>query len=263
MKKILSKIFKPKLFLPLVSLFCASIITGCYTQIYTGEYGPRPLENYPNRKAVIIKPSGSDSTAIANSISEDSIALDDSIIEAESGRNSAPVIVNYYYSNRPYYRGYSAWDWDYPTLSFGLYSSRYQSYNDPYWWHDDYFRRQRIREYRNGYYYNGDGYHNHGSHYSPPPSTGSGGNNSNNPPRSSLFTPPPNSSHLQKGHRSNRSDAIAPSNNTPPGNNLTPPPSNQSNPPAPKQSAEPAPTQNSTPSENNDNHERLQKGKRR
>src|SRR4051812_44891897 len=96
-------------------------LTGCYTQLYTGGYAERTVYPYPNDRDASPRDS-----ALADSL--------DSVAAADTLHQSKTVIVNNYYDNSPYYRGYSIDAWDYPFVSLGFYSGRYRDYYGPYWW---------------------------------------------------------------------------------------------------------------------------------
>jgi hypothetical protein len=109
-----------------LSLAAALSLTGCYTQLYTRGYAERAVYPYPYEE-----------TARAPGDS----AAGDSLAAADSARPPATVIVNNYYPESRYYRGYSLDAWDYPFISFGFYSGRYRDYYGPYWWHGSHYRR--------------------------------------------------------------------------------------------------------------------------
>lgn len=109
-------------------------LTGCYTQLYTGGYAERTVYPYPYDH-----PASPRDSAVADSL--------DSVAAADTLRHPKTVIVNNYYDNSPYYRGYSIDAWDYPFVSFGFYSGRYRDYCDPYWWHGGYAHPRHYRYY--------------------------------------------------------------------------------------------------------------------
>jgi hypothetical protein len=113
-------------------------LTGCYTQLYTGGYAERTVNPYPYDR-----PATPRDSAVADSL--------DSVASADTLRHGKTVIVNNYYDNSPYYRGYSIDAWDYPFVSFGFYSGRYRDYYHPYWWNDGYSRRDYHRRYYDTY----------------------------------------------------------------------------------------------------------------
>src|SRR5688500_7338466 len=111
--------------IPALSFLLLSLcLTGCYTQLATrGDYSrsqaaPAYGANGPN-----------------GPVSTDSLS-DDSALTASSGATDtlpppvgAPtVIVNNYYDPYPHHRGYAHWEWDYPLVSFGYYSSYHGRY---------------------------------------------------------------------------------------------------------------------------------------
>jgi hypothetical protein len=156
----------------------SACLSGCYTQLYTQGYGTRALNSesdppYENRLD----------------------AAGDTLLPADS-LQSKTIIVNHYYQDRPYYRGYGYSDWDYPLISLGFYSSRYRNYNDPYWSHGSGYYHQ----YQHGYY-GGAGLGSSGN------SGTSGGTNGgtyhgSDPANNRVFTPPPSYPGNRKGKRS-------------------------------------------------------------
>jgi len=110
-------------------------LTGCYTQLYTGGYAERTVYPYPYDRDASPRDS-----AAADSL--------DSVAAADTLRHPKTVIVNNYYDNSPYYRGYSIDAWDYPFVSLGFYSGRYRDYYDPYWWSDGRPNRGHRRYYQ-------------------------------------------------------------------------------------------------------------------
>jgi hypothetical protein len=184
----------------------AGCLSGCYTQLYTQGYATRSLDAPP--EAVRSGPLPTDST------------LSDTALDAEAaaGDTLSPrtgtVIVNNYYRESPYYRGYLVDEWEYPSISLGFYSSRFRDYNRAYWWNDPgYHRRYYDRGYHDRYpggYPSGSG----GSGGTPGSGQGSGGSYQSGKRLYSQPTP-----HVTKG-RATPSAAPAPA-------------------PAPKQAADP------------------------
>jgi uncharacterized membrane protein YgcG len=113
-------------------------LAGCYTQLYTAGYAERAVNPYPYDRPVTARDS-----AVADSL--------DSVAAADTLQHPKTVIVNNYYDNSPYYRGYSIDAWDYPYVSFGFYSGRYRDYYGPYWWNDAHYHRGHARRYYDSY----------------------------------------------------------------------------------------------------------------
>ncbi len=184
-------------------------LSSCYTQLLTRGYGERSLEQpdaayaRPSRPAAdTLKPS-SHGPELDSSVS----TIEDSAARAADEGRSSTVIVNNYYQDSPYYRGYSTLDWDYPYISFGFYSSRYRDYWDPYWWHGGgrrgYYGGDR-RHYDQGYVHGGS-YGGNGAG-----GTGNGAGGTGNGAYHSdkrLFTPAPAYPAPQKGRRSEQAPA--------------------------------------------------------
>ncbi|MBW8890517.1 MAG: hypothetical protein JF616_22420 [Fibrobacteres bacterium] len=121
--------------------FCLAAIlslTGCYTQLYTGGYAERTVYPYPYDRDASPRDS-----VVADSL--------DSVAAADTLHHPKTVIVNNYYDNSPYYRGYSIDAWDYPAISLGFYSGRYRDYYGPYWWGDGHAGRRHYRQYYETY----------------------------------------------------------------------------------------------------------------
>jgi uncharacterized membrane protein YgcG len=116
-------------------LAAALPLAGCYTQLYTQGYAERTVYPYPYDRPLSPRDS-----AAADSL--------DSVAAADTLRRPNTVIVNNYYHDSPYYRGYPIDAWDYPFISLGFYSGRYRDYYGPYWWHD-----YPHHGYRRRYYY--------------------------------------------------------------------------------------------------------------
>jgi hypothetical protein len=145
----MAKIKIPTLYWMLLgAMACSGGLTGCYTQLYSRGYADRAAANYPqyyrapSDQGDTLAPP--DSTALAR---EDSLRRVDSLYasgQAGAGGNggggTGSVVVNNYYQESPYYRGYLIQDWNHPTLAFGIYSSRYRDYYGPYWWDDPWYR---------------------------------------------------------------------------------------------------------------------------
>ncbi|MDB5047536.1 MAG: hypothetical protein JWO30_607 [Fibrobacteres bacterium] len=105
--------------------------TGCYTQLYTQGYATRAVEGEYAQS-----PRDAADTALAGDSSQAAQAR-----EGDTLYRPGAVVVNNYYQDRPYYRGYLVDEWEYPSISFGFYSSRYRDYNGAYWWSDPGYRR--------------------------------------------------------------------------------------------------------------------------
>lgn len=110
-------------------------LAGCYTQLYTQGYAERSVYGYPYDRAAPAR-----DTVYADS-GDSGYAASPRDSAADSARRPNTVIVNNYYQDSPYYRGYAIGQWDYPYISFGFYSGRYRDYYGPYWWHDPYYHR--------------------------------------------------------------------------------------------------------------------------
>ena len=182
-------------------------LTGCYTQLYSQGYAERAAANYPQYYRA--PPVQGDTLAPADSAvlaREDSLRRVDSLYASGpggssggNGNGSGSVIVNNYYQDSPYYRGYLIQDWNYPTFAFGIYSSRYRDYYGPYWWNDPWYR-------------SGGGYHrryhrDHRDHggYVPPAGGGTGPYTSDK----RIFTPA-RDHELRKGRRADPVQEPAP-----------------------------------------------------
>ncbi len=99
--------------------------TGCYTQLYTADYVNRDADRisaYPasSRPGVNGYPMGD---TLAPPRAGDTLVAE-----------TRPVTVIAANDQYAYYHGYSELEWDYPFLSFELYSHRYREYDHPYWW---------------------------------------------------------------------------------------------------------------------------------
>lgn len=218
----------------------AALLTGCYTQLASRGYqaGSYPPEAYAGGSAPDSAAAG-DSAAIGNSPA------------SGDGAKAPTVVVNNYYDTHRAYRGYAHWEWDYPLISFGYYSSRYDYYHRPWWWDDHRYHR-------------GHPHHGHG-HYRPatPVATPSGPYQS--PKR--LYNPEPAYRPVNKGRRSEEPkeqspSAPAPSYTAPV---AQPAPSQPASVPAAKSSgsdegSKPSGTGESKP---DDEYRSLKKGKRR
>lgn len=161
------------------ALSLAFLLSGCYTQLYTQGYYDRGQYYGYTEKA---RPGDSARAAAQGSQT-------DTLVPGDSLAPKSTVIVNNYYQE-PVYRGYAYSDWDYPIVSLGFYSTRYQSYSDPYWWSDPGYRAR--------YYYDG-GYHSSYRGYTPyyPPNRG----NPNYRSDKRIFSPAPDYPHAHKGRR--------------------------------------------------------------
>ncbi len=218
--------------------------SGCYTQLYTGGYASRtveaPAEYYahePQSQADTLSPGDSVQGAGTG--------------ERDTAARPNTVVVNNYYRESPYYRGYLVDEWEYPSISFGFYSSRYRDYNGAYWWNDrGYHRRYQDRYYRDRDY--------GGSN----PSYPSAGGGAPGPYKSEkrLFSNPPQ--RVTKGHRSQPAGAPAPApkkadegDASKSGNAAASPPASQSGGSDSDKSA--------SEGSGKDDHPQVQKGKRR
>lgn len=228
-----------QLLAPLIALAC----TGCYTQLASGGYARRAVDPAAGYAA-----TPSDSGA-----GEDSLAA---APQADTLRPPQTVIVNNYWRESPYYRGYAIDAWDYPGFTLGFYSSGYRDYYGPYWWDRGHGYRRDYR-YRSGY---SGGYHG-----------GTGGGTVITAPSGNyksdkrIFAPEPDRPDLRKGRRSETVPAPAPKASEPA-------PAVQSPAPAPAPTPAPEVTSGSSgqsqeresvPSESKTDHPRPQKGKRR
>jgi hypothetical protein len=175
----------------LAALVASGIFSGCYTQLYTRGYAQRPAA-YPEYSRAPRAPA--DTTA-----PDTGTAGDSGVAGPASGgdtlyRPPATVIVNNYYRESPYYRGYLINDWDYPSFSFGIYSTRYRDYSSPFWWNDPWYRAG------GGYHTGYHGGYRSGNDGNVPPA---GGGGSTGPYQSDkrIFTPAPDYPELRKGRR--------------------------------------------------------------
>jgi hypothetical protein len=125
----------------LTALAAACVFTGCYTQLYTRGYAERSVDAAPAYGY-----AGVPDSAVDAADSAAAAAQRDTLY-----RPGGTVIVNNYYRESPYYRGYALDAWDYPYISFGFYSGRYRDYYGPYWWHDGYRRGRYYRDYHDGH----------------------------------------------------------------------------------------------------------------
>jgi hypothetical protein len=236
--------FRFPLLLPGATLACLAL-SGCYTQLATRDY------------AAVETPSG---YAYAEH-GADSLRSQAAPGAADTlaPRSGAPtVIVNNYYDPSPSYRGHAHWEWDYPLLSFGYYSSRFDHYSRPWWWDDP-------------------GYHRYGRHRSrvhhvhsvaPRPIPGPDTPRQPSPYKSDtrLYSPAPDYPGVRKGRRAD----------PPPAQVSTPAPAAQPSQPQPAQQApsDPAPAPKASTSSDparqpaagtpkEDDHPTLRKGRRR
>lgn len=167
-------------------LLAFGMLNGCYTQLATRGYGSA-------EPATAEAESASGSPARADSAYRDSVLAQPMEADTLAPKSGAPiVIVNNYYDTGPAYRGYASWEWDFPALSFGYYSSRHGHYSRPYWWDDPWY----VRRHSHGYH----------PHRNPPyrPSTPVSGGTLSGPYRSDkrLFNPEPGYPSVRKGRRS-------------------------------------------------------------
>lgn len=174
-----------------LTVLISGLLTGCYTQLYT--------RGYAERAAAYPEYSRAPSATASDSAAPDTGTAGDSGIAGARERDTvyappATVVVNNYYRESPYYRGYLINDWDYPSFSFGIYSSRYRDYSSPFWWNDPWYRAGG--RYHSGYH---GGYRGNNGGYDPPAGGGTSG-----PYQSDkrIFTPEPNHPELRKGRRS-------------------------------------------------------------
>ena len=101
-------------------------LTGCYTQLYTRGYADRSVE-----------PEYSANSAYGQDAATDSAAGDSLAARpADTLYRPGSVVVNNYYRESPYYRGYLIDEWDYPAVTLGFYSTRYRDYSGAYSWND-------------------------------------------------------------------------------------------------------------------------------
>lgn len=156
----------------LLSLF----LSGCYTQLATRGH-------YSRGQAA---PAYAPGAYLADSLAGDSALAADTLAPPAG---APTVIVNNYYDPHPYHRGYARWEWEYPLLSFGYYSSHYGHYTRPYWWDDPWYSRRNIHRRR----------HDHNPIYVPArPAAPAGPYQS----EKRLFNPDPPYKPVRKGRRS-------------------------------------------------------------
>jgi|GEM_PF-5923668 len=207
----------------LTSLFLFSVFfTGCYTQLVTrSPYAP-------------------------NGYGPQAVTSDSLVSRVTDSLSGTPTIIINNYDD-PYlrYRGYAHWQWDYPLLGLGFYSSYQDRYYRPYWWTEGRYRGWGTPGYARPYPRNG---HRHPSGSDRPPAP-------SGPYQSDvrLFNPKPSYPPVEKGRR-----AVEPVNHGEEAN------------PAPKESAsgDKSPSVQSESSETkpqpNENYpERPRKGRRR
>lgn len=112
---------------PFLSLSLAAALsvslTGCYTQLATRGYAAFEPGPAPTPPAA----AGDSLSARSAPGAADTLAP---LIGAPT------VIVNNYYDPAPSYRGYAHWEWDYPLISVGYYSPRFDRFHRPWWWDD-------------------------------------------------------------------------------------------------------------------------------
>lgn len=208
-------------------LAAAFAFTGCYTQLYTQGYAQRAVETAP-AYGYSGAPDSADSADSAEAAARDTLQ-----------RPGETVIVNNYYRESPYYRGYALDAWDYPYISFGFYSGRYRDYYGPYWWHDSRYHRGYYRDYSGGY---------RGG-------TNVGGGNGPYHSDKRIFAPSTTQPQLHKGRRAEPAE-VAPA---PKAADPAPAPAESSN-----SSGSDDRNQSSSPSSGSSNdHPALHKGKRR
>ncbi len=172
----------------LVLLLLALYFSGCYTQLYTHGLAERTLDkeddyaSYHRRAKATLLMDSVEREAYAKAFVEESLSRKRDFLQPKT------VVIQKYYEDYGPYRGYSSWDWDYPFISFGIYSQRYRSYSNPYWWDDSRYERR----------YYSEPYHGYQGHREPNPAT------------PHIFTPSPEYPELHKGHRSQRSEPSTP-----------------------------------------------------
>jgi hypothetical protein len=219
---------------PALAAFLSLALSGCYTQLYTRGYAARAAEAYPDYDRSAAGSEGDDSAAAR---------------AGDSARPAPTVIVNEYYGDRPYYRGYPEDAWAYPYVSFGWYSSGYRDFYGAYWWNDP-------RYYRNGRPYYGGRRRRYDDRWDRP----SAGAGNPGPYKSDkrLYTPAPE--RAPKGRRSAQpipaqkaATETKPADANPPSGSVAPP---QSQP-------QPEADKNSDEGKDDDAHPALKKGRRR
>jgi hypothetical protein len=214
--------------------------TGCYTQLYTRGYAARSVD-------------GTDYARSPGTLADTAAPADSAALASGNDSSGHPgsVIVNNYYRNDPYYRGYRVDEWEYPFISFGFYSSRYRDYSGAYWWDDPWYGRG----YSSRNYYRGGGYRRGGQGGHVPDSYPSGGGGSPGPYESDkrLYSRPPQHTP-SKGRRSDEGSAATPA---PAAKSSGDGGSNSGSASAPPASSD------GSDSRKKEDHPRLNKGKRR
>jgi hypothetical protein len=186
---LLSTHFLPIHFLSLPLLALTVFLTGCYTQLATRGYSTSSQ----------VYPAYSGQAAPADSLPVDSAWAEAPADSLAPPAEAPTVIVNHYYDPYLSHRGYAHWQWDYPLLSFGYYSSHYDRYYQPYWWNEpSYVGRYRYHHpYRNPR----NQHLHHGSIPARPSTPAPSGPYKSN---KRLFNSEPNYPILQKGQRGQR-----------------------------------------------------------
>jgi hypothetical protein len=237
----------------LIALMASGLLTGCYTQLYTRGYAERTAA-YPEYSRAPRAPS--------DTAAPDTGTVGDSGLAAGRERDTlyappATVVVNNYYRESPYYRGYLINDWDYPSFSFGIYSTRYRDYSSPFWWNDPWYRAG------GGYH---TGYHGHhgghrGDHGGYIPPAGGGGTTGPYQSDKRIFTPEPDHPELRKGRRSYEAPPAVPA---PKYSGESDPSSSSSSSASPSSgSAGSSNSSSSSASSDQEEHPSLKKGRRR
>ena len=131
------KILRPS---PLLLSF---YLSGCYTQLATrGDYARSQATPAYGQEVPPADSLAGDSTLAAVPAAADTLA---------PPAGAPTVIVHNYYDPYPYHRGYAQWEWEYPLLSVGYYSSHYGRYSRPYWWDDPWYSRRHIHHRSHGH----------------------------------------------------------------------------------------------------------------
>lgn len=177
-------------------------LTGCYTQLATRGHYARS-QAYPPYGATISPSSQAADSLVGSaddSLAGDSAYADDSADSLTPPAGTPTVIVNNYYDPYLSHRGYAHWEWDFPLISFGYYSSHYDRYSRPYWWNDPWY----VGHYRSSHPYRYPRSHHryHGSGPNRPGTTAPSGPYKSN---KRLYNPEPSYPQLQKGQRGQRS----------------------------------------------------------
>lgn len=122
--------------LPLSLLLLSACLTGCYTQLATRGHSARGLA------APAYGPESVPADSLSGDSATGSLAADPVADTLAPPAGAPTVIVHNYYDPYPHYRGYAHWEWEYPLISFGYYSSHYGRYSRPYWWDDPWYARR-------------------------------------------------------------------------------------------------------------------------